>query len=65
MIWLVFPRSILEPRNGLKLFSDGWDTKCGPLNLLNNGKSNIAKVKKGGKWNVLKPDWMVESCCLQ
>ena len=47
MISLGFPRSILEPQNGLKLFSVGWDTKCRPLNLPNNGASNIAKVKKG------------------
>ena len=63
--WLGFPRSILEPRNGRNIFSAVWDTKCRPLNLLNNGKSNIAKVRKGGKGNVLKPDWIIESCCLQ
>ena len=45
-IGLTFPRSILEPRNGLKLFSVGWDTKCQTFNLLNNSKS---KVKNGVK----------------
>ena len=63
--WLGFPISILEPQNGLKLFIVVWDTKCQPLNLLNNGKSNLAKVRKGGKGNVLKIDWIIVSCCLQ
>ena len=63
--WYSQDLSILEPQNGLKLLSVGWDTKYRLLNLINNGKSNIAKVKNGGKWNVLKPDWMIESCCLQ
>ena len=65
MTWLGFPISILESRNGLKLFTVAWDTKCQPLNLLNNEKSNVAKVRKGGKGNVLKLDWIIVSCCLQ
>ena len=53
---LGFPRSILEPWNGLKLFNIGWDTKCRPWNLLNNGASNITKERKRGKENALKPN---------
>ena len=65
MTWLGFPISILEPPNGLKSFMVVWDTKYQPLNLLNNGNSNVAKVRNGGKGNVLKLDWIIVSCCLQ
>ena len=63
--WLGFPISILEPRNGPKLFIVVRDTKCQPLNLLNNRNSNVAKVRNGGRENVLKLDRIIESCCLQ
>ena len=63
--WDGFPISILEPRSGLKLFIVVWDTKCQPLNLLNDGNSNVAKVRNRGKGNVLKLDWIIVSCCLQ